>query len=310
MAHEIQASDGRYQRRRRIVRRLIVGLWLGVLALWIGGWMYLQRDRNGGGIGEQQFAEPSAAQPDRAESLQTLGGLEFVRCDPERGFRPLAAISCAGVWTENGQLGVFQTALHKELTLDKPSLRLYEYSDAAAAGGGEGGGAAADAAGGMSNFTGFITEAFTAMWSDAKTRLRSESIIDVSNTTQVFLRDFSCTWHRDGAETLRLQCRRAQLSWKKPDVLELRGHVFLRSAEGRQIECHRAQWLLSSRCFSIEGKYIIQENGAIHSAARGQWDYSLAPVSAENQTLAATAAATTITESTIFPSARAEHGRQ
>lgn len=294
-------------RRRRTVRLLVCSLWVAALILWAAGWMYLHRDEGVGEISENAFQEPPTAVPGSPAALETLAGLEFVRCDPEHDFRPLAAISCESLWTENGQLGVFQTALHKELTLDKPRLRLYEYSNTVAATGDKDRNLAAGASHAASapDFTALITDAFTATWSGVMAKMNTDPVIDLSNTTRVFFRDLDCSRHRDGVETLRLQCRRAQLSWRKPDVLDLRGHVCIRTADGRQMECNQARWYFSQQLFRIEGRYWFNDNGNTREGSGGTWDYALNPANTTSQTIAATAAATTIsTSSSSLPTLR------
>jgi hypothetical protein len=194
------------------------------------------------------------------------GAVRYTRWDPKEAYRPVFSAGFENLLADNNRLGIFKTALHKEVRIQNFQVRLHNY------------GFGRDAAGsnlhpGRSYANGMedVFPVISGAAIDGKTLLKMVGAlmgpgdglrirIDLSNVTEVLVAGFSWEVFLNGELLLGIQSKRALASCEQAGIL-LRGHVTITSADGGSLECNCAKWDIEKERFTVDGVYVLRREG-------------------------------------------------
>lgn len=255
------------------IRRVLKSLWARpgiavLLLIWIFVAVALMS-----GSGDQRFTMPQAGPNPgsfRAAS-RTIEDFQTWRADHADESRPLYRLSFESLTAANGSHGAFKTALHKTVTIEALRLRLYTYSASKPAATGGVDEPALTATGGPKDR--IITEVIrTLTRTDGSWNLGP----DVSNTTEILVRDFEYTLFFDHRRDLDIKCMRAAVeSWPR---ISLRGCVMVTAADGSRLQTNKAVWDARANTFLVPGSYYLTKNATSSTGRRVKFDACLNPL--------------------------------
>jgi hypothetical protein len=193
-----------------------------------------------------------------AVSGNHIAGLSFVRRDPDKANRPVFSFSFQRLQPENSRLGMFATPLHKVLNVSDLGIRQFHYCDVDAA---------------LSPIPtsdlnpldstrpdrpGDLTTLWAKLADDAAVLSgRHFSHLDLTNTSEIRIRNFDYQVYEDGKLLFSVVSKQANLSHEF-DGIFLRGHVTITAADGTTLETNRVKWDAESRLFRVDGSYVIK----------------------------------------------------
>ena len=219
------------------------------------------------------------------------GRFSLRRLDAKAGYQPAFYVAWENLEGANGQLGLFNTALHKTIIIDGLEARFYHYPDnetdgknTAAGPAGpprHGGSFLSPAAYGASrspesdarrdDATGAYPTSPVRMLHALEHELRGDLegievenslLIDVSNATKVVIRDLDYAFFEGETLTLGVRCSRATVS-KSGSELALQGRVAITAAGGSRLVSSRVRWDLKRNIFTVPGTFMINRNGTL-----------------------------------------------
>jgi hypothetical protein len=191
-----------------------------------------------------------------------IGSFAAWRCDPKANHRPLYLVTFENLRAENGQLGLFKTAAHKIVKIQDLRMELYRYAESTPS-------ALTqpfpetiyDALLAAENSS-TSGETLRCVLSQSNSKYRKSPFpIDVSNTTEVRVSDFTYKLFDNGAIFVAVTCKRASVSLKSPEIV-LQGHATITIADGSTLESNYIRWDPQKRCFVAFGGYVLNREGA------------------------------------------------
>lgn len=210
---------------------------------------------------------PEVAVPVRQNELAALS---YKSWDPEENYRPVFLINCQKLYTENNELGLFKTALHKVINIDDLRLKFYRYtsntksdvskvasvtkSDVSKA-------TSVNPLPGESdsNVKSFINDVMGCM---VKQGNKWQVNIDLGNISEVCIANFDYQIFHDTNLFFAAQSSRATVSYKKSGLM-LQGRAKITIADGSTLAGNNIEWDLKNQNFFVKGVYVINHNGEI-----------------------------------------------
>lgn len=189
-----------------------------------------------------------------------IGGFAAWRCDPKANHRPIYSVAFKNLCAENAHLGVFKTAAHKVVKIEDLQAKFFRYPS-------DGRFDSAQA----SPLTAFSTlsdpednghgETLAEMLGKLKDTKRPWSLsIDLSNVSEVRLKNLDYKIFDNGTLSLGVQCKRALATYKSPEII-LRGYARITAADGSTLESNYIRWDTKKCCFRADGTYFLTRNG-------------------------------------------------
>jgi len=231
------------------------------------------------------------------------GRFSLRRLDAETGYQPAFYVAWENLQGANGQLGLFNTALHKTIIIDGLEAKFYHYPDEEAGGKNTVAGPAeptrhagfflspaaygaarvpeSDAPGDRAK-TAYPTspvQMLHALEYELRGALEgieveNSLLIDVSNATKVVIRDMDYAFFEGEALALGVRCSRATVS-KSGSQLALQGRVAITAAGGSRLVSSRVRWDLKRNIFTVPGTFMINRNGTLVKGRGIQCDHRL-----------------------------------
>lgn|GEM_PF-2795787 len=201
--------------------------------------------------------------------------------DPEADNQTIFSISFDRLQSENGRLGIFNTAAHKVLNIQNLWMRSFEYISQE---------------GGAKNVVNIMDVCQPGRFLDKKSapdnedevseklnRIISEwfSEIDLSNALEARIDGFNYQHFNNGVAVFTLRSKKARIALGSNNLL-LRGHVFINTANGDTLESNHVRWDPKSRLFIISGGYVIERNGIKTTGEAACVDSQLNIIPAQN----------------------------
>jgi hypothetical protein len=190
-----------------------------------------------------------------------LGGFATWRCDPKANHRPIYSVAFKNFCAENASLGVFKTASHKVVKIEDLQAKFFRYPS-------DGRFDSAQA----SPLTAFSTLSdpednghgemtLAEMLDKFKDTKRPWSLsIDLSNVSEVRLKNLDYQIFDNGTLSLGVQCKRALATYNSPEII-LRGYARITAADGSTLESNHIRWDTKKCCFKADGTYFLTRNG-------------------------------------------------
>lgn len=189
-----------------------------------------------------------------------MGGFAAWRCDPKANHRPIYSVAFKNLCAENASLGVFKTAAHKVVEIEDLQAKFFRYPsdgcfDSAQA----------------SPITAFSilsdpednghSETLAEMFGTFKDTKSPWSLsIDLSNVSEVRLKNLDYKIFDNGTLSLGVQCKRALVTYNSPEII-LRGYARITAADGSTLESNYITWDTKKCCFRADGTYFLTRNG-------------------------------------------------
>ncbi|UCG56536.1 MAG: hypothetical protein JSU70_16935 [Phycisphaerales bacterium] len=186
----------------------------------------------------------------------------FRRWDPNHNYRPVHFMGFENLRAEDARLGIFKTALHKVVTIDDLQLRLRRHEtddqfDSNKA----------------SPFAAFCSLFEPANRHAGRTAMRQAlrglkrraanwlPSIDLSNVSQVIIKNLEYEIFNGDELLLGVRCRRACLSSRSPGTVVLSGQALVSTAGGKGLRGNRITWDLRRNHFISEGICVLTHDG-------------------------------------------------
>jgi hypothetical protein len=243
-------------RRRKLA--LLLACWLVEGIVWVSIF---------GGDVPGAASRPVTGGPlvEPAPAANETGAFSARRLDPAAGHRPVFCVSWKNMRAENGQVGVFRTALSRTITIDGLQIKSYRYSRAAEDRQDE------DAL--VQTIAGLgcqLQQEFAGMQIEGP-------LADVSHAAKVAVRDLHYSLIRDGQPALDIRCRSAIASAPGLQVV-LRGGVIIEAAGGDTLMSNCVLWDAKMNQFSIPGAYSLSRHGVRTNGRGMHCDQQLCPL--------------------------------
>jgi len=270
-------------RRYRRLALLLIWIGVGVGMLIFAGRVDLSGSVDGGvGSGVVELSDVSSEM-----DTNRVVGFDFVQRDPGNDYRESFRLSFGEMSVENGELGVFRSAMHKVVTFRDLKLRVFGYSNGVAAADGNAGVKGGAVLAGMLFGDGgelgsdkdIISGVLGSFFGGKDSKIRG---LDVSNTSEVFVRGFECEFVKDGELSVRISSKRASLSYREPRSVMLRGHATVKTGDGTTLESNGVEWCVGDQCFVVRGHYVLTRNGEKISGRGICLDRRLEPMKLRN----------------------------
>lgn len=225
-----------------------------------------------------------------AEDNET-GPFLIRRLEANAGYRPTYYVRWKNLRADNGRLGLFNTPLHKTVVIDDFEARLYRYSDKAAGrslpecvpagparrsvasgphvvarparrppGRRLGSPGAETAAAGSPAQT--LLDLGQKMKSEFESTGALTSLsVDVSNTTNVTIRNMAYSFFENDRLDLGVRCGKAIIAEAAAEVV-LRGGVAITACGDSRLVSGCVHWNLETNEFVVPGAYVLSRGGA------------------------------------------------
>jgi len=241
-----------------------------------------------------------------------LGATSLIRRDPSLNSRVVSVVSFRSLTTENGELGIFKTALQrtvllKGLKVDVPRysqthLQVHPSEDNLEA--------VLKPVTVTSNDDSIVVERTNShscketvsifgqnstqdCLGELVEKLRSiikskrdynfRLNVDFSNISKVLIAGFQFNHFVDEALKLSIQSKIAETSHEESGLI-LRGHVLVKTNSGRVLECNRIVWDVKEEIFKVNGVYALNQNGTIETGRDVCLDMNLNEIDSSQST--------------------------
>jgi hypothetical protein len=192
-----------------------------------------------------------------------IGGFAAWRCDPKANHRPIYSVAFKNLCAENARLGVFKTAAYKVVKIEDLQVKFFRYAGDDSFGSDQAPpptkfsplfGLEDNGHGGMT-----LTE-MLGKFKDKDTKTPWSLSIDLSNVSEVRLKNLDYKIFDNGTLSLGVQCKRALATYKSPEII-LRGYARITAADGSTLESNHIIWDTKKCCFRADGTYFLTRNG-------------------------------------------------
>ena len=200
----------------------------------------------------------------------------FTRGDHDQNGTPSFDLSFDCLTTENGNLGIFKTAMQRTLRIEGLRAAIYrhnlpELSDS------QGTENSADIKQDMSYCMEKLGRLFDGDRRDDPYRLRLA--VDFRNLAQLFVIGFQFDRFINDALSLQIKSGTAQTQFDQPGLM-LRGHVVIRASDQVVFQCNYVVLDIKNQTFTAKGLYALTRNGITKTGRNICLDINLNEVSA------------------------------
>ena len=190
----------------------------------------------------------------KTPSKNEIHGFSTIVSDPANDFRPRYSLSFDNLKIINGKVGLFRTALSKQVNLGQSHINLYSYTpdlDSTAS-------HAFDLNSALQQLAGSLPGQITEMFGSQ--RENREMIETLLEAVRLDITDFQLNWLHDDQNQLTIQSKRAGLTALEPDRLMLRGAVSIQTPE-TIVQSNHIVWDINQQLFIVKGSYVLTRDG-------------------------------------------------
>ncbi len=189
-----------------------------------------------------------------------MGGFAAWRYDTKANHRPIYSVAFKNLCAENARLGGFKTAAHKVVEIEDLQAKFFRYPSDGRFDSGQ--------ASPLTTFSQLFdlednrhSETLAEMFCKFKDTKSPWSLsIDLSNVSEVRLKNPDYQIFDNGTLSLGIQCRKALAAYNSPEII-LRGHVIITAADGSTLEGNYIRLDTKKCCFRADGTYFLTHNG-------------------------------------------------
>lgn len=193
---------------------------------------------------------------DFESSNTNFGGFGYARREPKCDGRLLHFISFNNLRVENSDVGIFKTAMSREIVLEKLKLRLYDYEQSNSA-------EIFDSV--IIKLTGVGKSSPEKITERIENYLRrcTQVLPAARNVTGLRIKGFDCDLFRGAEPWLCITSAKAEFSGRDNELV-LRGRVVVESGSGRTLRANHIRWNIIEDKFRVKGVYALDcEQGVI-----------------------------------------------
>lgn len=207
-------------------------------------------------ISRQERLSPKADCIHIESSRAGFGGFGYARWEPKPDGRLLHHISFDNLHIESSDLGIFKTAMSREMVFEGLKLRLHNYESSNFAE--VSGSAIEDLAGRGSPFSERIAGRLLSYLK------RYPQVLPAArNITGLRINEFDCELFCDDSSKLSVTSAKAEFSGLEKEMV-LRGRVVIKSNNGRTLRANHIRWDIVEDKFRVKGIYALDcEHGII-----------------------------------------------
>jgi len=224
------------------------------------------------------YSKMQNCEPELRLPKNQMGAVSYRRYDSKENGRPVHFISFRSLLVENNNFGIFKTATHKVVKIQDLELTFHRYTplnitSSTNLSGKKDAETSTDtqsehsvtttpdvstAPEGTFTYTGeLLNDIYRLIKPNDHWRIN----IDISNTSEVCVTNFDYNAFYDGAPLLIVRSKKATTSNKHPDVVTLRGHVIVKTADNSVLESNYVTWDTRKHHFTADGNYFLSRNG-------------------------------------------------
>jgi hypothetical protein len=189
-----------------------------------------------------------------------IGGFAAWRYDPKANHRPIYSVAFKNLYAENARLGVFKTAARKVVEIEELQAKFFRYSSDDSLDSGQ--------ASPLTTFSQLFgpednghSETLAEILGRFKDTKSPWSLsIDLSNVSEVRLKNPDYQIFDNGVLSFGVQCKRAVATYKSPEII-LRGHARITATDGSTLESNHIIWDTRKCCFRTDGTYFLTRDG-------------------------------------------------
>ena len=197
---------------------------------------------------ETGYVPPSIHSPDKNE----VRDVYLVRYNPKNKFQPEYSIQIDALKIRNGKIGLFHSALCKQVNLQDLKLNLYSHTQNSR----KAKNAPTDFSSSMENMIYSLPSNLRkAIYSDKSPSPADDFLENIgANIT-----DFRLNWLHDNESQLQLQSKQAFLTAQNTGELMLRGAVTIRTPQ-RTLRSNHIVWDIRQQLFTVRGNCCLTQH--------------------------------------------------
>ena len=167
----------------------------------------------------------------------------MVHCTPDKNSCPEYSVQFDNMKSENGKLGFFNTALFKQIKLEKLSLSTYSYLNNNTQ-------TSPDPALCLMNLRASLLEQLRSI------SKKKSTIQELAKAVQVDIDGFNFNWLHNHQSQLAIQSKRTLWAAQNLNHIILRGAVKIQMPENK-IQSNEVVWDIQKQIFYINGSYVL-----------------------------------------------------
>jgi len=205
-----------------------------------------------------------------------IKSFRLTRCSPGQNKTPSFGLSFDSLTTENGNLGIFKTAMQRTLQIEGLRVAIYRY-DLSELSDPMGIEDSADIKYVTDYYREELGRLFDGDRQDNPYRFRLG--VDFRNLAQLLVIGFQFDRFINDALSLQIKSGTAQTHFGQPGLV-LQGHVVLRASDQVVLQSNHVVWDIKNQTFTAKGLYALTRNGINKTGRNICLDMNLNEVSA------------------------------
>lgn len=216
------------------------------------------------------------------QALTTLKTGRVIWQEPTSPRRPLFGMQFDQIQIENGQLGIFDSSIHKTINIQNLKIDQYQY-DSAPTGNAPHINLLPDQPliAKLTNATSQHKPAATPSQQSAQQHSWWNKHLDLTNVSQINASSFEYCFHLDNDTHFTIKCKRARLKWNSNGII-MQGHVIITTAEQKTLQSNYVTWDIANQKLKIKGRYTLTAANYRTIGRDSLLDYCLNPLTANN----------------------------